>query len=66
MICGAALQVVVLPNVVFWLLDGAQGGGLLRFDVAAFSVGAIGAGLLLIARLFDAARAMATELDGIL
>ena len=66
MLLGATLQVVVMPNLIFWLMERGEGGGLLRFDVAAFSVGAIGAGLLLIVRLFDAAGEMEAELDGIL
>lgn len=66
MIVGAALEVVVVPNVVFWLLGPGRGGALLRFDVGAFSVAAMGAGLLLVVRLFGTAAAMAEELDGIL
>ena len=63
MMAGAALQVVVIPNVLFWLLGPGRGGAMLRLDVAALSVGAIGAGLLLVARLIKAGRGMATELD---
>lgn len=66
MIVGAALEVAVIPNLLFWTLGPGHGGALLRFDVSALSVGAIGAGLVLIARLFAAAAAMSEELDGIL
>jgi len=66
MIVGAALEVVVIPNTLFWTLGPGHGGALLRFDVGALAIGAIGAGLVLIARLFAAAAAMSEELDGIL
>lgn len=63
MMAGATLQVVVIPNMLFWILGPGRGGALLRLDVAALSVGAIGAGLLLFARLIAAGRMMAAELD---
>jgi hypothetical protein len=66
MILGSALQAVVVPNLLFWLSSRKAGGALLNFDVAAFTVGAIGAGLLLIARLFGEAGNMANELEEIL
>jgi len=66
MMVGATLEVVVIPNLLFWVLGPGHGGGLLRFDVGAFATGAMGAGLVLIARLFAAAAEMSEELDAIL
>lgn len=66
MVVGATLQAVLVPNLLFWFSSRNGGGALLNFEVAAFSVGAIGAGLLLIARLFGEAGKMANELEDFL
>jgi len=65
LVAGTALDIAVLPNLLFWTL-GPGHGGLLRFDVGNFCAGAMGAGLLVIARLVRTAAAMREELDGFL
>jgi len=65
LVVGTALDILVLPNLLFWTL-GPGHGGLLRFDVGNFCAGAMGAGLLIVARLVRAAAALRDELDGFL
>lgn len=63
LLVGQVMELVVLPNLRFWLL-GPGHGSLLMFDPGGFAAGAMGAGLVLVSRLFRTAAAMRDELGG--
>lgn len=63
-LAGALFKVFAVTNLSRWITGGQ--GGYLYFDLAAIVLGVVGAALILLARLVDRARALETELEGIL
>lgn len=57
-------NVFLVTNLARWITDGR--GSYLYFDLSGIVLGVVGAALLLIAHVVDAARAAQDELDGIL
>ena len=62
-IAGALLSVFVVTNVTRLLLH--HRGGFMYFDMSGIVLAVVGAALILLARLFDHARALQSELDEI-
>lgn len=63
-LAGALANVFLVTNLARWITDGR--GSYLYFDLSGIVLGVVGAALLLIAHVVDAARAAQDELDGIL
>lgn len=63
-LAGALFKVFAVTNLWRWISGGE--GGYLYFDLAAIVLGVVGAALILLAQLVDRARALETELEGIL
>ena len=61
---GALANVFLVTNVARWITGGH--GSYLYFDLSGIVLGVVGASLVLIAHVVDAARAAQDELDGIL
>ena len=62
-IAGALLSVFVVTNVTRMLLHGR--GGFMYFDMSGIVLAVVGAALILLARLFDRAQSLQSELDEI-
>jgi hypothetical protein len=63
-LAGALANVFLVTNLARWITGGR--GSYLYFDLSGIVLGVVGASLLLIAYVVDAARAAQDELDGIL
>ena len=63
LLLGGLAMVVAVPTIV-WLTTGK--GAVLRYDVAAITVGVVGLGLMILARVVAEAEELQAELDEIL
>jgi hypothetical protein len=63
-LAGALFNVFAVTNLTRWIAGGT--GSYMYFDLSGIVLGVVGAALVLLARLVDQARALQTELDGIL
>lgn len=63
-LAGALFKIFAVTNLSRWITGGP--GSYLYFDLAAIVLSVVGAALIVLARLLDRARALETELEGIL
>jgi hypothetical protein len=63
LLLGGLAMVVAVPTII-WFTTG--NGAVLRYDVAAITVGVVGLGLMILARVIAEAEELQAELDEIL